>query len=106
MATRCPRATSRLSLRISAPLPTRHILRKVWSMRKISLLVLLFFMAALAAAQVLPPAEVRDAGPRAFQEKYFDQLKLLAEEVRAHHFPYPFYCSRVLDLDRTQQPAA
>ncbi len=75
-------------------------------MRRISNAVMLLMCVAglrLAIAQVLPPAEMKDPLPRQLQEKYFEQLKQVAAESRSHAFPYPFYFSRVLDVDQEQQ---
>ncbi len=74
-------------------------------MRRISLVLLVLIAAAPLTAQVLEPAEVTEPGPQQLQRKYFTQLKQVAAEIRAHHFPYPFYCSRELDITQAEQPA-
>lgn len=72
-------------------------------MRKISVLLLMMVAAAGTSAQVLLPAEIAEEQPRRLQEQYFAQLKQIGEDIRAHSFPYAFYCSRVLDVDQQQQ---
>ncbi len=76
-------------------------------MRRSSVLIgVALIMAAMsAAAQVLAPNEIGDDVPRALQQKYFAQLQQLAADARAHNFPYPFFFSRVLDVERPQQAA-
>jgi hypothetical protein len=60
----------------------------------------------LSAGQALTPAEVKEPQMRALQEKYFQQLQTIGAEVQGHIYPYPFYCSRVLDLELAQQQHA
>ncbi len=60
----------------------------------------------LANGQALTPAEVKSPQMRALQEKYFDQLQTVGAEIQGHIFPYPFYFSRVLDLEMVQQARA
>jgi hypothetical protein len=43
---------------------------------------------------------------RALQQKYFQQLQAVGAEIQGHIFPYPFYFSRVLDLELAQQERA
>ncbi|HEY5161920.1 MAG TPA: hypothetical protein VII81_02825 [Terriglobales bacterium] len=75
-------------------------------MRKISLAFLLLIAAvAPLAAQVLSPAEIAEPGPQQLQEKYYEQLKQVAADIHAHSFPYPFFCSRTLDIEQQQQPS-
>jgi hypothetical protein len=57
----------------------------------------------LAAGQALTPAEVKQPQMRALQEEYFQQLQQVGAEVQAHVFPYPFYFSRVLDVELSKQ---
>ncbi len=63
-------------------------------------------IASIAAAQVLTPAEIKSPEMRALQEKYFKQLETVGVEVQGHIFPFPFYFSRVLDLEQAQQERA
>jgi hypothetical protein len=59
-----------------------------------------------STAQVLTPAEIKSPEMRALQEKYFRELQGVGAEIQAHIFPYPFYFSRVLDLELPQQERA
>jgi hypothetical protein len=59
-----------------------------------------------AAGQALTPAEIKNPQMRALQEKYFRQLQAVGAEIQGHIFPYPFYFSRVLDLELAQQERA
>ncbi len=70
------------------------------------LALLVLGSACLSAAQALTPAEVKEPQMRALQEKYFQQLQSIGAEVQGHIYPYPFYCSRVLDLELAQQQHA
>lgn len=63
-------------------------------------------LAGFAAGQALAPAEVKNPQMRALQDKYLHQLQAVGAEIQAHVFPYPFYFSRVLDLDLAQQGRA
>ena len=70
------------------------------------ILLSLLLLSAPAWGQALTPAEIKKPAMRALQERYFQQLQGIGEEIRAHVFPFPFYCSRVLDLDQAQQERA
>src|SRR5579864_2962129 len=73
-------------------------------MRKSSCLMLgLVLSASAVAAQVLSPLEVEDPGARILQQRYAAELRASAEDLRALHFPYAFYFSRMLDLDERDQ---
>ena len=63
----------------------------------------LLLAAAGGRAQVLAPEEIRDPQLRALQQKYRNELKLIANSPAAHNFPYHFYFSRKLDLDEKVQ---
>lgn len=62
--------------------------------------------SSLAVGQALTPAEIKNPQMRALQEKYFQQLQAVGAEVQGHIFPFPFYFSRVLDLEMAQQERA
>jgi hypothetical protein len=70
----------------------------------LSLLVL--SLAVLSAGQALTPAEIKDPQLRALQEKYFQQLQTIGAEAQGHVYPYPFFFSRMLDLELAQQQHA
>jgi hypothetical protein len=63
-------------------------------------------LTCLAAGQALTPAEIKNPRMRALQEKHFQQLQAVGAEIQGHIFPYPFYFSRVLDLELAQQERA
>ena len=60
--------------------------------------------SASLAAQVLTPTELSDPKTQRLQQKYFKALVAIGSEVEAHKFPYPFYFSRVLDVDQSKMP--
>jgi hypothetical protein len=68
--------------------------------------VLLLWVVSFAAGQALTPAEIKNPQMRALQEKHFQQLQAVGDEIQGHIFPYPFYFSRVLDLELAQQERA
>jgi len=53
-------------------------------------------------AQVLTPTELSDPKTQRLQQKYFKALVAIGDQVGAHKFPYPFYFSRVLDVDQSK----
>src|ERR1035438_9753384 len=59
-----------------------------------------------ASAQVVSPVEIKDPALSALQQQYMDDLTRAGEDILANHFDYPFYLSRKLDLDQTQQQVA
>ncbi len=61
-------------------------------------------VAALAAsaplrAQVVTPVELSDPKAQHLQQRHLKTLMAIGAEIEAHKFPYPFYFSRVLDVD-------
>lgn len=62
--------------------------------------------ASFSAAQALTPAEIKNPQMRELQERYLKQLQAVGAEIQGHIFPYPFYFSRVLDLELAQQERA
>src|ERR1039457_4218017 len=60
--------------------------------------------ASSVAAQVLTPTELSDPKTQRLQQLYFQALVAIGSEVQAHKFPYPFYFSRVLDVDQSRMP--
>lgn len=66
-------------------------------------LPLLLSIATVAAAQVVPPLEIRDPELRALQQSSMAQLKIVAQNITNHSFAYPFYCTRKLDIDEKKQ---
>ena len=72
-------------------------------MRGISLLLLWFILTVSAVAQVISPAEIKDAELRSLQERNMEALKQLGADILALPTDYPFYLSRKLDLDESKQ---
>jgi hypothetical protein len=58
-----------------------------------------------AAAQV-SPNEILDPQLKALEKEYFAQLKTINQEITRGQFPFPFYLSRVVGLDPSQQVEA
>jgi hypothetical protein len=70
---------------------------------KTFMLPLLLLVPAVAGAQVVPSVEIRDAELHALQQGSMNQLKVVATNLTSHHFDFPFYFSRKLDIDQKQQ---
>ena len=67
--------------------------------------------AALAAivpshAQVITPVELSDPKAQRLQQRHLQTLMAIGTEIEAHKFPYPFYFSRVLDVDLAKMQLA
>ena len=60
--------------------------------------VVLGTMASLPA-QVMTPMELSDPTAQHLQQQHLQTLMAIGTEIEAHKFPYPFYFSRVLDVD-------
>ena len=54
-------------------------------------------------AQALAPDEIRDSQLRAFDEKYRNELKLVASVQHVQNFPYDFYFGRKSDREEKEQ---
>ena len=59
----------------------------------------------LLAAQVITPMELSDPKAQHLQQRYLKALMAIGNEIEAHKFPYPFYFSRVLDVDLAKMQA-
>ncbi len=70
---------------------------------RFTLMAILLLAAGLASAQVVSPVEIQDPEMRALQQNSMSQLQVAAQHITAHHFDYPFYFSRKLDVDQKQQ---
>jgi hypothetical protein len=75
-------------------------------MRIIDVLLAALLLSAVALGQVLSPMEITDPSARVLQNQHVRQLEAAGAEIQAHHFPYHFYFSRVLDLNEDRQRAA
>jgi len=60
-------------------------------------------VATVSRAQVVSPVEIKDPALRSLQQQYIEDLRLAGQDILAIKFDYPFYLSRKLDLDQTQQ---
>ncbi|HLB86346.1 MAG TPA: hypothetical protein VJK29_01700 [Terriglobales bacterium] len=69
-------------------------------------LALVLLAVSACRAQIVAPPEIKDPELRSLQQQYMDDLRLVAQDILANHFDYPFYLSRKLDLDQAQQQRA
>jgi len=69
-------------------------------------LALVLLAVSACRAQIVAPPEIKDPELRSLQQQYMDDLRLVAQDILANHFDYPFYLSRKLDLDESQQQRA
>src|ERR1019366_6442549 len=67
--------------------------------------VVLGTMAPLRA-QVVTPMELSDPKTQQLQQRHLKTLMAIGTEIEAHKFPYPFYFSRVLDVDLPKMQVA
>lgn len=68
--------------------------------------VILLLAVGSLAAQVITPMELTDVKVQRLQAKYLQALMAIGSEIQDRTFPYPFYFSRVLDLDRSKMTQA
>ncbi len=72
------------------------------------LVVVILFLALVGArpltSQVLAPTEIIDPSARRLQQRHFKTLMDIGTEIEGHRFPYPFYLSRILDVDLKKMP--
>ncbi len=57
-------------------------------------------------AQVMTPMELSDPSAQHLQQRHLKTLMTIGTEIEAHKFPYPFYFSRVLDVDLSKMQVA
>ncbi len=50
-------------------------------------------------AQVMTPMELSDPSAQHLQQQHLQTLMSIGSQIEAHKFPYPFYFSRILDVD-------
>ena len=62
--------------------------------------------SGVAASAQVSPNEILDPRLKALEKQYLPQLKTINQEVFKIHFPFPFYLSRVVGLDPSQQVEA
>src|SRR5271165_3234244 len=66
---------------------------------RLAVLMVALGMTASLAAQVVTPVELSDPKAQHLQQRHLKTLMAIGTEIEAHKFPYPFYFSRVLDVD-------
>jgi hypothetical protein len=64
-----------------------------------ALLVMTLGVLCSATAQVVTPMELNDPKLQRLQQRHFRTLVDIGGEIQRYRFPYPFYLSRVLDVD-------
>ena len=69
---------------------------------KQSIVVLMVVTGTIGTAQVLTPMEISDQKLQQLQKRHLQTLMAIGVEIEAHTFPYPFYFSRVLDVDLSE----
>ena len=73
-------------------------------MRRSSVLLLfVLLLAGSLVAQIVAPMEVEDPLGQKLQTRYMAELKAIASDLRGQKYPFPFYLSRVLDIDEKDQ---
>jgi hypothetical protein len=58
------------------------------------------------SAQVMTPMELSDPTAQHLQQQHLQTLMAIGTQIEAHKFPYPFYFSRVLDVDLAKMQVA
>lgn len=66
---------------------------------------LLLISSSAAFAQV-SPNEILNPQLKALESQYFPQLKAINQQIAKAHFPFPFYLSRIVGLDPSEQMEA
>jgi hypothetical protein len=69
-------------------------------------MVVALVAATSLAAQVMMPVELPYPSTQSLQQRHLKTLMAIGSEIEAHKFPYPFYFSRVLDVDLDKMQAA
>ena len=68
-------------------------------LRLVSVLLVTLGLGCPTVAQVITPLELNDPKLQRLQQKNFRTLIDMGGEIQRYKFPYPFYLSRVLDVD-------
>src|SRR5246127_1611384 len=63
-------------------------------------------VSACAGFAQVSPNEILNPQLKALETQYFPQLKTINQQITKAHFPFPFYLSRVVGLDPSQQVEA
>src|SRR5204863_5930686 len=78
----------------------------VWRPLLVPTLGIAIALSARCASAQVSPAEILNPDLKALEETYFPQLKTLNQSISKTKFPFPFYLSRYVGLDPTQQAEA
>src|SRR6266567_5372955 len=70
---------------------------------EIALVATLLISSRPVHAQVVASVEISDPALRALQDKSFDNLKTVGQNIAGYQFNFPFYLSRKLDIDEKVQ---
>ena len=70
------------------------------------LATLAVFVCACACFAQVSPNEILNPQLKALESQYFSQLKTINQQIAKTHFPFPFYLSRTVGLDPSQQVEA
>jgi hypothetical protein len=63
-------------------------------------------VSACAGFAQVSPNEILNPQLKALETQYFPQLKTINQQITKAHFPFPFYLSRVVGLDPSEQVEA
>ena len=75
-------------------------------LRLVSVLLVTLGLACPTVAQVITPLELNDPKLQRLQQKNFRTLIDMGGEIQRYKVPYPFYLSRVLDVDLSKMGTA
>lgn len=64
---------------------------------------LVLLCSSVCLAQVVPPVEIQDPQLQTLQRRNMNSLKVVGQQILAHHFEFPFYLSQKLDIDQQVQ---
>src|SRR6202140_4860713 len=84
----------------------RNIAENVWRPFLLPTLGIAIALSAQSASAQVSPAEILNPDLKALEETYFPQLKALNQSIARTKFPFPFYLSRFVGIDPTQQAEA
>jgi hypothetical protein len=73
---------------------------------KIVCVAMLALFGALDSPAQVSPNEILNPQLKALEKQYFVQLKTINQQIAKTNFPFPFYLSRVVGLDPSQQVEA
>ena len=63
-------------------------------------------VCAYAGFAQVSPSEILNPQLKALESQYFSQLKTINQQIARTHFPFPFYLSRAVGLDPSEQVEA